>query len=106
SWDWDSSLASNPADRSTLPDNQAMPPIPFTPEQQPELRRGSRGDSVTTLQTLLNAYGAGIGVDGGFGGGTETAVRGFQETHALPVTGVVDAATWAALAGGEKVVQF
>ena len=38
-----------------------------------------------------------MAVDGGYGPGTETAVRNFQTGKGLPVTGVIDTATWPAL---------
>jgi len=42
----------------------------------PVLRRGASGDAVRALQYLLRTkFSAGIGVDGSFGPGTETAVK-------------------------------
>lgn len=49
--------------------------------------------AVRFLQTLL-----GVKVDGEFGPRTEAAVCVVQRQHSLPVTGIVDAATWGALA--------
>jgi peptidoglycan hydrolase-like protein with peptidoglycan-binding domain len=64
------------------------------------LSNGARGPAVIELQTLLTNQGFNPGpIDGKFGIRTETAVRNFQTAHALPVTGAVDAATWAALGG-------
>lgn len=61
---------------------------------------GSRGDSVRTIQnqlnTISNNYPA-IGkltVDGVYGPKTAEAVRTFQRVFSLPVTGIVDRATW------------
>jgi peptidoglycan hydrolase-like protein with peptidoglycan-binding domain len=65
------------------------------------LQQGSRGDAVRTLQQTLVSAGitpAG-GVDGIFGVGTAAAVKQFQSAKGLSATGVVDAATAAALAG-------
>jgi peptidoglycan hydrolase-like protein with peptidoglycan-binding domain len=53
--------------------------------------------TVRSLQYLLNAHGARLAVDGIFGPLTNTAVRSFQASHHLPVTGVVDGQTWPAL---------
>jgi peptidoglycan hydrolase-like protein with peptidoglycan-binding domain len=38
-----------------------------------------------------------IKIDGSFGPNTRTAVDNFQIAHGLPVTGLVDTATWSAL---------
>ncbi len=64
------------------------------------LRPGAFGSVVEMLQRTLNAKltpSPDLSVDGDFGPATEQAVRRFQEQHALAATGVVDAATWAAL---------
>lgn len=47
------------------------------------LRRGSRGDTVRKLQEALK-----IDADGIFGGGTEKAIRAFQEANGLKVDGM------------------
>jgi hypothetical protein len=58
---------------------------------------GSKGDLVVWAQEHLNGAGESIGVDGQFGSGTASAVRAFQTSAGLPVTGHVDAGTWPAL---------
>lgn len=64
----------------------------------PTLRRGSQGDEVADLQTILNArYGADLEVDGNFGKATEAAVKAFQKSHGLTADGVVGPKTWKAL---------
>jgi peptidoglycan hydrolase-like protein with peptidoglycan-binding domain len=61
---------------------------------------GSRGESVRTIQNQLNvistAYPAipKLSVDGVYGAKTAAAVREFQRVFSLPVTGIVDRATW------------
>ena len=64
-------------------------------EVQAELRRGSQGAAVVTLQRQLIAVGLTPtgGADGRFGPGTEAAVRSFQSSRGLGVTGQVDPAT-------------
>lgn len=62
---------------------------PPTPERNPVLRRGARGEDVRRLQTLLK-----ISVDGDFGPKTELAVRLFQSKMRLVSDGVVGPATW------------
>jgi peptidoglycan hydrolase-like protein with peptidoglycan-binding domain len=61
---------------------------------------GSSGNNVRTIQQQLNriaqVYTAipATPVDGNFGSRTAAAVRAFQQTFDLPVTGVVDLPTW------------
>lgn len=71
-------------------------PTPTVP--RPEL---SLGDSSSWVQAVQAALG--VEADGHFGPITLAAVKGFQRTAGLPVTGVVDAATWAAL--GTRVTE-
>ncbi|MDQ3648482.1 MAG: peptidoglycan DD-metalloendopeptidase family protein, partial [Actinomycetota bacterium] len=71
-------------------------------ERQIEIRAGGlplssgyEGDLVAALQ-----QGLGVDADGIFGPITEGAVKAFQRRAGLPVTGVVDPATWQALFSG------
>jgi peptidoglycan hydrolase-like protein with peptidoglycan-binding domain len=65
-----------------------------------DLGIGASGGNVRTIQTQLNriseVYTAipRIAVDGAYGPQTANAVRAFQRIFNLPVTGVVDFATW------------
>jgi peptidoglycan hydrolase-like protein with peptidoglycan-binding domain len=63
------------------------------------LKIGSRGDPVKALQRQIIASGFPVvgGADGVFGVLTANALRSFQNANGLGVTGVVDAATAAAL---------
>lgn len=62
------------------------------------VRKGSKGDEVRLLQTMLNQImGAGLDVDGGFGAKTLAAVKSYQSARGLDVDGVVGPKTWAAL---------
>lgn len=55
-----------------------------------EIRRGDSGEDVREIQQLLFEMGFLFEVpDGKFGKNTEAAVRWFQETAELPVTGVI-----------------
>jgi peptidoglycan hydrolase-like protein with peptidoglycan-binding domain len=59
---------------------------------------GSRGRAVRELQHLLRERGFDLGgVDGVFGARTRATVVNFQRSRNLPVTGIVDVATWQAL---------
>lgn len=68
-----------------------------------QVRRGSVGVTVKTLQTLLSARGYSdedgwdLILDGEFGPRTDFAVRLFQRDHALEVDGIVGKNTWRAL---------
>lgn len=53
---------------------------------------GSKGAAVKTIQTAV-----GVAADGDFGKATAKALRKWQKAHEVAVTGIVDAATWAAL---------
>ena len=61
---------------------------------------GSRGEDVLHLQSLLNGIKRGypaipaLAEDGIYGQNTKNAVETFQRIFDLPVTGVVDYATW------------
>ncbi|MDJ0626338.1 MAG: DUF3370 family protein, partial [Candidatus Caenarcaniphilales bacterium] len=62
------------------------------------LRFGSRGSNVETLQKLLNKFIANkIAVDGRFGRITENAVKRFQQKNSLYVDGIVGKNTWNSL---------
>ena len=66
----------------------------------PTLKRGSKGEYVTLLQTKLvnKGYSVGsYGIDGDFGSGTLKAVQQFQRDNGLNPDGIVGKLTWAAL---------
>ena len=67
------------------------------------LRRGDYGSAVKAMQANLLAWDAKClpkyGADGDFGAETEKAVKAFQASAGLPVTGVCDEATRRALSG-------
>lgn len=56
------------------------------------LKRGSKGESVKTLQEFLK-----ITADGDFGPKTEAAVKSWQKAHGLFDDGIVGSKTWAAM---------
>ncbi|SMB89084.1 LysM domain-containing protein [Desulfonispora thiosulfatigenes DSM 11270] len=64
----------------------------------PTLRMGNRGAAVRRLQIALRYSGFYYGpITGYFGSMTDDAVRRLQQARGLPVTGVVNVATWKAL---------
>ena len=79
-----------------------------TPESTlPTLRRGSKGEYVTLLQTKLIQRGYNLepfGADGSFGAKTEAAVVAFQKNNNLVADGIVGKNTWNALTSGETPV--
>lgn len=58
------------------------------------LKYGDKGPEVEELQRLLNSYGATLLEDGDFGNKTREAVKDFQNKAIMPITGIVDEATW------------
>lgn len=61
-------------------------------------KKGTSGDTVTKIQTVLKDWGYYTGsVDGIFGSQTETAVKSFQKNNGLAVDGLVGNATLAAM---------
>lgn len=61
----------------------------------PTLKRGSRGAYVLSWQQYLwiNGFPPGL-LDGKFGELTENAVKAFQFSRELPVTGIIDESVW------------
>jgi peptidoglycan hydrolase-like protein with peptidoglycan-binding domain len=70
------------------------------------LRRGSRGSSVKTLQTLLNYRGAGLTIDGNFGATTEASVIEFQNSVRLNADGIVGPQTWNGLRSASVIARI
>lgn len=67
-----------------------------------EYKRGDKIAKVRTIQEWLSLHGEHVSIDGAFGPATESAVRKFQTSKGLPVSGVVETATYAALTGPMK----
>lgn len=75
---------------------------------RPTLRKGSKGQAVTEMQTMLVKLGYNLGsygVDGDFGRATDAAVKSFQSDHRLTVDGICGLATWAELERAVSSVQ-
>ena len=72
-------------------------PAPAPTPGRPTLRRGSKGEAVVELQTILHKLGydlGGCGIDGDYGRMTQSAVMNFQSDHGLTRDGVCGAKTW------------
>ena len=62
------------------------------------LKKGAKGSAVKAMQALLNLRtGAGLALDGSFGGATDKALRAYQASRGLAVDGSCGGATWTAL---------
>lgn len=103
---WNSLRTPAPASPKATPTSSAKPKA--TPSAKPKaspatssfptLKQGSRGESVKTLQRLLNSRNnAKLQVDGAFGPITKAKVRAWQKKAGIPVTGVVNYQTWRSL---------
>jgi peptidoglycan hydrolase-like protein with peptidoglycan-binding domain len=85
---------------SALPDGNAMP----------KLQKGSKGDVVRALQTILTMGAYGLwkttpqGIDGVFGTNTDASVRAFQTWARVEVDGIVGPQTWNAATALEFMV--
>lgn len=82
----------------------AKPTSPATPQTtspaaEPEVKKGDKGESVKSMQTLLfnKGYIRKNEIDGDFGRITLGALLAFQFENSLKVTGVCSSDTWAAL---------
>jgi peptidoglycan hydrolase-like protein with peptidoglycan-binding domain len=76
------------------------PPTPTPTPDRPTLRRGSKGEYVTLLQTKLALLGYDLGkcgIDGDYGRSTESAVKAFQKDAGLSADGICGPRTWSAL---------
>jgi lysozyme family protein len=62
-----------------------------------EVKEGARGPAAKRVQEWCSFHGFPTRIDGHFGPATADALRDFQDSRGLPVTGVADAASWAAL---------
>lgn len=64
----------------------------------PVLSYGRKNDdNVKVMQALLKGFGFNVSPTGNYGDGTKAAVEAAQEAYGLPVTGIMDTATWKAL---------
>lgn len=71
------------------------PPVVNNPATAPLVARGASGGGVLRAQVLLDRARFSPGeIDGAFGSNVEKAIVGFQESHGVKPTGVVDPATW------------
>jgi hypothetical protein len=92
-WSWQSA-----SDRTWTTLTQPAPGAIRTPDPGwPVLSRGSTGDEVVWLQQHLINADPSMTLDGRYTAAVESAVRAFQRTRGLAVSGETDAATWQSL---------
>jgi len=78
-------------------ETQSTPSAPVQ-KKYPMLQRGSTGEYVKLLQSLLKQYGFDCGaIDGKFGPKTASAVENFQKSRGLKPDKIVGPLTWAEL---------
>ena len=65
----------------------------------PVLKKGAKGESVRSMQQLLDAKGFPCDADGSFGGATEKALQAFQSARELAADGSCGSQTWHKLLG-------
>ena len=66
---------------------------------------GSQGESVKTLQNLLNQQGYSLDEDGIFGAKTQAAVKDYQKKNGLLLDGIAGDQTWGSLLSAAAPVQ-
>ena len=79
------------------------------PVDKPTLRKGSRGEYVTLLQTKLIQLGYDLspyGADGSYGNKTVAAVKEFQKDRGLVADGICGPKTWTAIDGSEPTTMY
>jgi hypothetical protein len=93
-----------------VPTPTPTPPTPTpTPTDRPTLRKGSKGEWVTVLQTKLAMLGYDLGscgIDGDYGRATVAAVREFQKDVGLSADGICGPLTWSALDNTPKMTLY
>ena len=77
------------------------PECAFAENTSLPLQRCDMGPAVGVVQSILQANGYEVGIDGMFGDQTLYAVRAFQKDEGLAVDGIVGLQTWTALGVGE-----
>ncbi|MCA9776780.1 MAG: murein L,D-transpeptidase [Candidatus Eremiobacteraeota bacterium] len=95
------SLKANQANKSAPRPTEVKPlensaANPVAPQEFKPLERGAKGARVEEVQKILIALGFGLpaGADGDYGGQTVDAVKAFQSSATLPVTGKLDKQTF------------
>jgi hypothetical protein len=78
------------------------PACEFEENSSLPLERCNMGPAVAVVQSILQANGYEVGIDGNFGDQTLYALRAFQEEEGLTVDGIVGLQTWTELGVDEQ----
>jgi hypothetical protein len=84
----------------------AITPVTTTVSTTPVLTKGVKSTEVAQIQTALRNQGYTIVADGSFGAKTEEAVKAFQASKGLSVTGKVDSQTRNSLINNSVQTRF
>jgi len=86
------------ADRHVQPAQSQISAADINNPTQPQIALNDKGSGVVRAAILLDrAHFSSGQIDGNFGSNVQKTVSAFQDNRHIPVTGVVDDATWAAL---------
>lgn len=93
-WEWHFTNSSAWAGlrRKLRPSGARAPALPY-----PIYKQGYKSDMIRFAKLKLNAAGAVLTVSTSFDAAMTTAVKNFQSTNGLPITGMLDVATWPVL---------
>jgi hypothetical protein len=95
-WSWQ---ATTEPGWTALATPATSPPLPPPDPGWPTLAKGNKGDQVVWLQQHLASYDPAVTATSTFDAATDQALRNFQTSRGLPVTGSTDALTWQAVLG-------
>jgi hypothetical protein len=95
-WSWQ---ATTEPGWAALATPASVPPLPPPDPGWPTLAKGNKGDQVVWLQQHLASFDPAVTATSTFDAATDQALRNFQTSRGLPVTGSTDALTWQAVLG-------
>jgi hypothetical protein len=97
---YQSSSASSPNSDQKVPEPSTCPD--YQDSYSTPYKYCDSGSDVTSIQQSLVALGYSIDIDGYYGPGTRSAVKKYQSSKGLIVTGQVNESTWSLLVGDDS----